>query len=110
MYDAEVAISTNLQTQTNNHSHDNHTRKLYQTSQTTTLKQMVPYFKYGVKSEISVNLKCLESVRIDMYVSFPFKDSLDTQRLIKKVCYKMHSFTCFQNLLCMVEWFCKLKN
>ena len=53
-----LAISTNLQTQTNNHSHNNHTRKLYQTSTTTALKQMVPYFKYGEKSEISVHLKC----------------------------------------------------
>ena len=39
MYDAEVAISTHLQTQTNNHSHNNHTRKLYQASTTTALKQ-----------------------------------------------------------------------
>ena len=37
MYDAEVAISTNLQRQKNNHSHNKHTRKLYQTSTMTAL-------------------------------------------------------------------------
>ena len=55
--DAEVAISTYLQRQTDNHSQNNHTRKLYQTSTMAALKQMVPYFQYGEKSEISVNLK-----------------------------------------------------